>query len=509
MRDEVRLRGDETPTRKGGGLRIVFDFWRTRPGWAVGLLAGTALVTAVSMVFPYVLRLIIDGIKRGVMQPELLRLVLFLVGFGFLRVVGEVLLPFSRGRINELYQWKVRSEVFRRVLDMGHSFSAKYPTGDVMERLDHDMGELSWFACSGLFRFAAAAFTVIFALIIMVRMSPFLTLVTVLPVGLGVLVWARLGPLVYAWFMKWRQKIAEINNQLEAAFTGIRLVKSYNVEQKLAQKFRATLDDRVTVAMGEARTEAKIGMMYMAIAEVATLVVLWVGGVQVVRAHLTLGEFVAFNAYILMLLGPMYDIGNLFVSGRRAQGAAERIESLKHHPCEVAVAANPGRPVPGELRLNHVGYSYGARPVLKDVQMVFVSGRKVGIAGTVGSGKSTVFRLLLRLADPQQGSVSLSGQDIRQLDLDAYRQLFGYAPQEATLFSDSVRDNIVFGREGVSDEHLQAVVADAELTDEVPGFTRGLDEMLGERGTRLSGGQRERVAIARALVRRPSVLVFD
>ncbi|MBN2464134.1 ABC transporter ATP-binding protein [candidate division WOR-3 bacterium] len=509
MTAEVRRQKAEGRTQKGGSLRIVFEFWRRRPGWAIGLFAGTVVVTAVSIVFPYILRIIVDGIERGVTQPELVRLVLLLVGFGFLRVVGEVLLPFSRARINELYQWKVRSDVFRRALDMGHTFSAEYPTGDVMERLDHDMGELSWFACSGLFRFAAAGLTVVFALVVMVRMNPLLTLVTVLPLGLAVLVWLKLGPRVYSWFMRWRQKISEINNQLEAAFTGIRLAKSYSMEERLGQKFRSTLDGRVGVAMGEARTEAKIDIIYMAIAGVATLLVLWIGGVQVVHKSLTLGAFVAFNAYILMLVGPMFDIGNLFVSGRRAQGAAERIDSLRQHPPEVASPADAARPAAGELRLNHASFAYGTRTVLEDAEMVFAPGQKVGIAGTVGSGKSTVFRLLFRMADPSQGSVTLSGQDIRQLDLDAYRRLFGYAPQEATLFSDTVRGNIVFGRENVGDAELQAAVAGAEFSADVAGFPKGLDEVLGERGTRLSGGQKERVAIARALVNRPPVMVFD
>ena len=509
MKGEVRRPNDEVKTQKGGSLRIVFEFWRERPGWSIALVLGTILVTAISMAFPYLMRLIIDGIKRGVTQRELVKYVLFLGGFGFLRVVGEVLLPFSRGRINELYAWKVRSAVFRRMLDMGHTFSAKYPTGDVMERLDHDMGELSWFACSGLFRFVSAGFTLLFALIIMVRMNPFLTLMTVVPIGIGVMVWTRLGPLVYSWFMRWRQKISEINNQLESAFTGIRLVKSYSMEEKLGRKFRSTLDERVGVAMGEARTEAKIGIIYGGIAELGTLLVLWIGGVQVVHAHLTLGQFVAFNAYILMLIGPMYDIGNLFVSGRRAQGAAERIGSLRTHPTEIEPPRNPRQPQPGELRLNHVSSAYGARVVLGDADLVFAPGKKVGIAGTVGSGKSTIFRLLFRTADPQQGSVTLSGQDIKQLDLDAYRRLFGYAPQEATLFSDTVRGNIVFGRENVGEQQLQDVVAGAELSSEVAGFPKGIDEVLGERGTRLSGGQKERVAIARALVGRPPVMVFD
>jgi ATP-binding cassette subfamily B multidrug efflux pump len=494
-------------TRKS--LRIVLEFWQRHKAWGVALVALTVVATAVSMAWPYVMRLIIDGIKEGISQPKLVRYVALLVGFGVLRGIGDVLMPFTRGRINERYQWEIRTEVFRRTLDMGHTFTNKFPTGDVMERLDHDMQELSWFACSGIFRFVAAAFTVVFALAIMIRMNPLLTLVSVLPAGLAIVGWLRLEPLIYGWFMKWRQKISEINNQLQSAFTGIRLVKSYVMEDKLARRFRSTLDERVAIAVNETRVESRIQVLYMGIAEVATLLVLWVGGIQVIGKHMTLGEFVAFNAYVLMLLGPMFDIGNLFVSGKRAQGAGERIGNLRQHPLEVE-APKPGtQPVPGELRLENVTFAYGERPVLKDVTMSFPPGRKVGVAGTVGSGKSTLFRLLFRLADPVQGRVTLGGQDIRGYELNAYRRLFGYAPQEPMLFSDTIRSNIVFGRGDVSDEQLQRLAVGAELSKDLTSFPKGLDEMLGERGTRLSGGQKERVAIARALLGRPSVMVFD
>ncbi|MBM3314980.1 ABC transporter ATP-binding protein, partial [candidate division WOR-3 bacterium] len=224
---------------------------------------------------------------------------------------------------------------------------------------------------------------------------------------------------------------------------------------------------------------------------------------------LSLGGFVAFNAYVLMLLGPMFDIGRLVVAGRRAQGTAERIDGMTRHPLEVEPPAQPRTPVPGELRLENVTFAYGERPALRGVTMGFAPGRKVGIAGTVGSGKSTLFRLLFRLADPQQGKVTLGGVDVREFDVGAYRRLFGYAPQEPMLFSDTIRSNIVFGREGLTDDALRQIVAGAELAADVGGFAKGVDEMLGERGARLSGGQRERVAIARALVGRPPVMVFD
>jgi ATP-binding cassette subfamily B multidrug efflux pump len=509
----VRNRKAEVGSEKSKGagkrsLAVVFDFWREHKLWAVLLALGTVATTGISLAFPYILRFIVDGIKRGVAERELLRYVLLLVGFGMVRTIAEVVLPWNRGRINEKYQWLTRSRVFRKALDMGHSFTNRFPTGDVMERLDHDLEELSWFACSGIFRTLAAVFTVLFALGFMLSMNPLLTAITAVPVAAGVFIWLRLGPLVYTRYMKWRKLISEVNNQLEAGFTGIRLVKSYNMEARLARRLRRTLDERIDLSVDTARIQARIEVFYMAVAEVGLLLVLWVGGAFVVTGGLTLGQFVAFNAYVLMLVGPMFDIGNLFVSGRKAQGGSERVGEVERHRPEVTGPGSGRAPAPGVLRLEKVTFAYDKEPVLRDVTMEFPAGARVGVAGTVGSGKSTVFRLLFRLADPQQGRVLLDGTDIRQFDLDAYRALFGYAPQEATLFSDTLKNNVTFGRD-VADAEVDHVVAMSQLERDLAGFPKGLEEVLGERGTRLSGGQQGRVAIARALAGGPKLLVFD
>ncbi len=517
-------------------LALVWNFWKRHKTWATVLVLSTLVMTVLSLAFPYVLRFIIDGIKQGIDRSRLIRYVLLLAGLGFLRALSETVLPWSRGRTNERFQWTVRNRVFRKMMDMGHSFINKFPTGDAMERLDHDLEELSWFACSGLFRAVSAVFTVLFAFGIMVSMNPLLTFITVLPMGIGVVVWMKLGPLVYSRYKKWRKKISEINNRIESSFTGIRLVKGYNMEEQVGARFRETLDERVRDAVSTVRVQMRIHVFYEAIAEIGILLVLWVGGFLVIGARLTLGEFVAFNAYILMLVGPMFDIGNLFVSGRRAQAGAERVSALEQHPTEVKPPDKPGQVEPGSassqvtsdgttLTLENVDFSYGSAPeagetpsqaekktgglVLKNVSMTFPAGSRIGIAGTVGSGKSTIFRLLFRLADPQKGRVRLDGHDVRLLDLDEYRQLFGYAPQEATLFSDTLKNNIAFGREEGGDSELDQVVSLAQLSSDVADMSKGLEEKLGERGTRLSGGQKERVAIARALVGKPRILVFD
>lgn len=494
--------------RSGNGLRVVFDFWRRHKLLILALVFTTVLGAAAGVAFPYILRLIIDGIKQEITSAKLLHYCVLLVSFGVLRAALDGFLPFLRGRTNELFAWEFRSRVFREIIARGYRFTSRFPSGDVMERLDHDMQELSWFACSGIFRFLAAFLLALFTVVMMIKMNLLLTVLTVMPASLAVIGWMKMGPQIYTWFMKWREKIAEINNQLQAAFSGIRLVKAFVMEKQLGKKFNQALAERVGVAVQEAKAEARVQAAYMAIAEIALLMVLWAGGIFVIRQRITLGEFVAFNAYLLMLLGPMFDIGNLFVSGRRAAGAGERIVGLIEAEPEVAMRSGVKTPEPGELKLERVSFSYDNKPVLKDVTMVFPPGKKLGIAGTVGSGKSTVLYLLMRLIDPTRGSVLLNGKDIREYNFEEYRRLFGYAPQEPTLFSDTLKNNIRFGRE-VSDEELRQVVAMAQLTDVVAELPRGIDEMLGERGSGLSGGQKARVAIARALVNMPPILVLD
>ncbi|MGB9742515.1 MAG: ABC transporter ATP-binding protein [bacterium] len=490
------------------GLKLVGDFWQRHRLLALSLFLLTVLSGGLAIAFPYLLRLIVDGIKTEITGPKLVRYVLLLAGFGTLRAMMDVILPFIRGRTNEQFQWEVRSGVFRRMLEAGYAFTSRFPSGDVMERLDHDLQELSWFACSGIFRFVYAGLVVLFTLVMLLKMNLLLTLVVLVPVSLVVFGWLRAGPLIYQWFMKWREQIAETNNQLQAAFAGIRLVKGFVMENRLAARFGTTLDERVRVVVQETKVEARIQVFYMMIAELATLLILWVGGLLVIRKALTLGEFVAFNVYLLMLLPMMFDIGNLFVAGRRAGGAGERIQALITAEPEQKRAVLARRPFAGDLYLERVSSGYSATPVLKDISMVIKRGRRTGIAGTVGSGKSTVLRLILRLIEPQTGRILLNQEPVTEFELTAYRQLFGYAPQEPTLFSMTLRENITFGRQ-VSEEQLRQVVRLARLEQDIAGLKNGLEEMLGERGIGLSGGQKARVAIARAILKLPQYIILD
>ena len=348
-------------------MKLLIQFWKRERPRLFGIVAFTAVSVAISLAFPYILRYIVDGIQAGLKNAasfkprELFTYVGILLGFGVLRSTVSVALPYTRGRSNEVFLWKTRNLVFRRVLDMGHSFTNKFPSGDVMERLDQDLSDLSWFACSGVFRPVEAIITLLFALVLLLRMNWLLTVAAVLPVSLAVFVWLKLGPLVFKWYREWREKISETNNFLESSFSGIRLVKSYTMEERNARNLRRILNDRIAATGGSVRAEALIGIMWGGISELGILLVLGVGGALVIRQTLTLGQFVAFNAYILMLIQPMFDIGNFFVMGKRAQAAEERVRAMHEFAPDVDIHTGARKP-PGSRR----GFRHQRRLWLSD-----------------------------------------------------------------------------------------------------------------------------------------------
>lgn len=499
-------------------IKLVLEFWKQQKRRLIFLVLFTAIGTAISLSFPLILRYIIDGIRSNLATSEILKYVAILLAFGIGRSLISVFLPFARGRTNEIFMWHTRNNIFTQILGMGHRFSNKFPSGDVIERLDHDLNDLSWFACSGIFRPTEGIFTIIISLIILIKLNPLLTLITVLPVTLAIFVWLKLGPLVESWYDAWRVKISETNNLLESTFSGVKLAKSYVMESRIGKIFRNTLNQRIAAAVKTVVIEAKIGILFNGIAELGILLVLWVGGMLVIKQRLTLGEFVAFNSYILMLITPMFDIGNFFVAGKRAKAGEKRIRELGDFKKDVTSKGRTSTDLSDELLctangkievlLNKVNFSYNGKEVLSNINIKIQPGAKIGIAGTVGSGKSTIMRLLLGIAEPSSGNILLNGADIKTVDLAALRRIYGYAPQEPVLFSDTIKNNIMFGRT-VNPEEIELVAKIAQLQDDLKDMPKGLDEMIGERGLKLSGGQKARVAIARALLGKPKILLLD
>ncbi|UCG29409.1 MAG: ABC transporter ATP-binding protein [candidate division WOR-3 bacterium] len=491
-------------------MRSVIYFWKRHKLWLSFLIVFSFINTVIGLIFPYLLKDVIDGIKTNFARQDLIRFVMIIGGIGFLRAVFNSLLPYTRGRSNEMYLIDERTNIFSKILRKGHSFLSRFPAGDILQRVDHDLNELAWFSCSGIFRPIEGIFTLVIALFFLIKINPLLTLISALPISIAAVGWLKISPIMYKYYYAWRESISRTNNHLQSSFTGIKLVKSYTTEEKTGMRFGDMLSKRVGASIKVIRLEALIHTLFTAIEEMGVILVLLFGGFFIIRGNLTIGEFVAFNAYIILLLDPMLRIGNYFVSKKRAQVQSERIEEIKNFPTDVV---DDGRVKEAEHRgiaMEKVSFKYtkDGPLILDGINIKIKPGQKIGLAGTVGSGKTTLLQVLMRVADPTDGRVKLNGTDMRDIRLSELRSLFGYIPQEPSLFSESIYNNITFGRK-IDTPMVNSAVKLAQLEGFVRGAPKGLDELIGERGLRISGGEKQRVAIARAVLGQPKILVLD
>jgi ATP-binding cassette subfamily B protein len=491
----------------------VLSFWKENLSLFFFLLFITLLATFFSLSFPLLLRYIIDSIQKKLAKQLVIKYILLLLSFGFFRSLLSSILPFLRGKTNEQFAYKIRNQIYYSLLKKGVTFLNKYPSGDVIERLSEDLNDYAWFACSGIFRPFEGIFTIIIALIILLKMNLLLTICALFPIFLAFFVWYKLGPLFTKAYYTWREKISLTYNFFQSSFFGIRIVKTYLLFENLLKKLWEILNERIKWAIRVAKLEAKLGIFYTGIAESSILIIFLLGGYLVIKEKITIGQFVAFNAYVIMLLTPMFDISNFFIAGRRAVACEERLLALESFPPDVE-EKKEGKIITDfdELILENLSFAYNEEKVLTNINLIIRKGEKIGIAGTVGSGKSTLVKILLKLIKPKEGKIYFKKDgesfDYEQLKNENVRQFFSYVPQDSFIFSDTIYNNLLFDKK-LKEEEFNYFINLVSFQKELKEMKNGILELVGERGTGLSGGQKQKLSLLRALLEKRKILILD
>ncbi|HSE47730.1 MAG TPA: ABC transporter ATP-binding protein [Terriglobales bacterium] len=469
------------------------------------------LTNGFAVLFPQLVRWAIDALNLTVTREKLWLFAITIVEVMLLKGVFQYLTRKVVIGVSRDIEYDLRNDLFRHLESLSYSYYQRTRTGDIMARATNDLNAVRMLLGPAIMYSANTLVFTVAALLFMYRISPRLTLWAFLPLPIASILIQYFGRRIHERFERIQAMFSDISAQAQENFSGVRVIKAYAQEEHEIRSFETANREYIARSLKLIRLMGMLWPTLEVLLGLGVVVVLWLGGREVILHRMTVGEFVGFNMYMVMLTWPVIALGwviNIFQRGTASMGRINEI--LKEQP-EIR-DTRPGleaRPITGEIEFASLDFAYGDTPVLRDINLRIPAGSSLAIVGPTGSGKSTLVSLIPRIYDAPAGRVLIDGRPVNDYPLADLRRNIGFVPQETFLFSDTIRENIAFGADDATDDDVRRAAEGASIAPDIEGFPKQYATMVGERGITLSGGQKQRTAIARAIIREPRILILD
>ena len=497
------------------------------------------------ILFPQVIGRAVDALSHGVTRQKLLTYSLLILTIALIKGVFQFLTRWVVIGISRDIEFDLRNDLFAHLERLSYSYYQRNRTGDIMARATNDLNAVRMLLGPAIMY---SANTIVFtagALAFMLAISPKLTLYAFLPLPIASIVIQYFGRRIHERFERIQAMFSDISARAQENFSGARVIRAYVQEQAEIAAFENANQEYIRRSLGLVRLMGMLWPTLELMLGAAVVIVLWLGGREVLLGKISVGKFVTFNTYMVQLTWPVIALGWVINIFQRGTASLVRINEIISQQPEIAdemqigssgdrvigpsenqpptprdfAFRSPDDPITrspdfsGEIEFRNLNFAYNGISVLRDINLRIPAGSSLAIVGPTGSGKTTLVNLIPRIYDAEPGAVLIDGRPIRQFPLDSLRRNIGFVPQETFLFSDTIRENIAFGIAQEDGEarldDIKAAAEAANIAQDIESFPEGYNTTVGERGITLSGGQKQRTAIARALLRSPRILILD